>query len=166
MRKICIYKLGQSHLIDAARLLILLNPKTPVETLTTKLQTIFDKLPHYEIFGAFLAGKLVGVAGAWIATKIWCGRYLEIDNLFVDPESRSKGIGSRLIGHIVEIAKERDCEIIRLDSYSSNHASHHFYHRLGFKICGGTLLKWLVIGKGAVLFNIFHHAGCHRSLPS
>ena len=42
---------------------------------------ILREHPHYRIFGAFTAGRLAAVAGVWIATKIWCGRYLEIERL-------------------------------------------------------------------------------------
>ena len=141
METISIRPLDTSDLIDAADLLVLLNPETPAAVIVERLDTLLADHSHYQLIGAFAAGRLVGVAGAWIATKIWCGRYLEIDNLVVDPNQRSTGIGSLLIQHLDNLARERDCKLIVLDSYTANRASHRLYHRLGFEIWGFHFVK-------------------------
>ncbi len=133
--------LDPCDLIDAAALLTQLNPETPAALIAQRLDTLLADHSHYQLFGAFAGGKLAGVAGAWIATKIWCGRYLEIDNLVVDPNQRSAGIGSLLIQHLESLAKERDCKIVVLDSYTANRPSHRLYHRLGFEIWGFHFVK-------------------------
>lgn len=148
MEKISIRRLGADQLIAAAKVLAFLNPETPNEALTARIQTLFDEHPHYHLYGAFVGNDLLGVAGAWISVKIWCGRYLEIDNLIVDPAVRSGGIGTRLIERLIELALEQDCKIITLDSYSSNHASHRLYHRLGFEIWGFHFVKSIGDWKG------------------
>ena len=141
MAEITIRPLLPIDLPDAADLLVLLNPETPSATIAERLATLLTDHSHYELFGAFSSGKLAGVAGAWIATKIWCGRYLEIDNLVVDPDQRSAGIGSLLVRHLENIARERDCKIVVLDSYTANRPSHRLYHRLGFEIWGFHFVK-------------------------
>lgn len=133
--------LDSKDLQDASRLLATLNPDTPPDTVHRRLLTVLADHPHYELHGAFDDDRLVGVAGAWIATKIWCGRYLEIDNLVVDPELRSGGIGSLLVNHLEEIARQRDCKIVVLDSYTANRSSHRLYYRLGFEIWGFHFAK-------------------------
>ena len=148
MPDIRIQPLAADDLPAAADLLTQLNPETPAAIIAERLRTLLADHSHYELVGAFGGGKLVGVAGAWIATKIWCGRYLEIDNLVVDPEQRSSGIGSRLMTHLEELAREQDCTIIVLDSYTSNHASHRLYHRLGFEIWGFHFIKPIGDWKG------------------
>jgi ribosomal protein S18 acetylase RimI-like enzyme len=135
-------------LSDAAALLALLNPDTPAAVVAERLHTLLADHSHYELIGAFVSEKLVGVAGAWIATKIWCGRYLEIDNLVVDTAKRSAGIGGQLIRHLEEVARERECKIVVLDSYTSNHPSHRLYHRLGFEIWGFHFIKPIGDWKG------------------
>ena len=35
----------------------------------------------------------VGMTGFWFGTKLWTGKYIEIDNFIVHPEHRKKGIG-------------------------------------------------------------------------
>ncbi|WP_035601242.1 GNAT family N-acetyltransferase [Haloferula sp. BvORR071] len=118
-----------------------LNPGIPQEVLLQRFETILTEHPHYHIFGAFIYGKLSAIAGAWIATKIWCGKYLEVDNLVVDPEIRSLGFGSLLIRHVEEFARQQGCLLMVLDSYTSNHPSHRLYHRLGFEIWGFHFVK-------------------------
>lgn len=133
--------LGPDDVLAATGLLAHLNPDTPSHVLTDRYHTILAEHPHYESVGAFLEGKLIGLAGVWIATKIWCGRYLEVDNLVVDPLHRSAGVGAALMREVERIARERDCNLLVLDSYTSNHASHRFYHRLGHEIWGFHFVK-------------------------
>ena len=141
METIRIRPLASDDLIGAAGLLVLLNPETSAALIAERLDALLTDHSHYQLFGAFSDGKLVGVAGAWIATKIWCGRYLEIDNLVVESNQRSFGIGSLLVHHLESLAKERDCKLIVLDSYTANHPSHRLYHRLGFEIWGFHFVK-------------------------
>jgi ribosomal protein S18 acetylase RimI-like enzyme len=141
MNEIHLRTIEAADVADTARLLGTMNADTPVPLLRERLETILRDHPHYQLVGAFVGGRLAGVCGAWIATKIWCGRYLEIDNLVVDPELRSSGVGTRLIRHFEEVARQNDCTILVLDSYTSNHASHRLYHRLGFEIWGFHFIK-------------------------
>jgi ribosomal protein S18 acetylase RimI-like enzyme len=133
--------LDSSHITEAALLLGRLNPDTPTPLVQARLATILEEHPHYQIVGAFSGQQLVAVCGAWIATKIWCGRYLEIDNLVVDPECRSSGVGTQLIRHLEKMAHEKNCTLLVLDSYTNNHRSHRLYHRLGFEIWGFHFIK-------------------------
>jgi ribosomal protein S18 acetylase RimI-like enzyme len=148
MPDIRIQPLAAHDLTAAAELLTQLNPETPAAIIAERLRVLLADHSHYELIGAFSGGKLVGVAGAWIATKIWCGRYLEIDNLVVDHEQRSAGIGSLLVQHLEAVARERDCKIVVLDSYTANHPSHRLYHRLGFEIWGFHFVKPIGDWKG------------------
>ena len=149
METSAIRPLTSSDLSDAATLLTQLNPETPASLIATRLEHILTEHSHYHLFGAFAGGKLAGVAGAWIATKIWCGRYLEIDNLIVDPTQRSAGIGGQLIRHLESLARDQECNIVVLDSYTANHPSHRLYHRLGFEIWGFHFIKPIGDWKGS-----------------
>jgi GNAT superfamily N-acetyltransferase len=141
MEAIDIRPLSTPDLAEASRLLAILNPDTPLNLVRERLETILAQHPHYQLLGAFVGDRLAGVSGAWVATKIWCGRYLEIDNLVVDPELRSSGVGGRLIEHLEQIARAQDCKILVLDSYTGNHPSHRLYHRIGFEIWGFHFIK-------------------------
>ena len=127
----------------ATGLLALLNPDCPTEVLLRRFRTILEEHPHYLPVGAFIDGRLVAFAGAWIATKIWCGKYLEIDNFIVHPDYRSRGIGSALMIHLESVAREHGCQLQTLDSYTVNHPSHRLYFRRGFEIWGYHFVKTL-----------------------
>lgn len=128
---------------EALRLLAGLNPEVETAELERRMTEIVRQHPHYELYGAFEGDAMVAVCGAWVATKLWCGRYLEIDNIVTDPQHRSKGAGTQLMKAMEKLARERDCEILVLDSYASNTDSHRLYHRLGFEIKGFHFVKEL-----------------------
>lgn len=135
--------LSPGDLPAAVGLLADLNPGVPEETVRRRFETILSDHPHYLAYGAFAGGLLIGLAGAWVATKVWCGRYLEVDNLVIAPENRSSGIGTLLLNALEARAVELDCNILVLDSYVSNSASHRLYHRLGYEIRGFHFVKEL-----------------------
>lgn len=141
MSELSIRELDEADHLAATGLLVHLNPDCPTEVLIERFQTILKDHDHYLPIGAFLGDQLIGFGGAWIATKIWCGRYLEIDNIVVHPEHRDEGVGGALMNQFESIAKERGCNITVLDSYSSNHDSHRFYHRHGYEIWGFHFVK-------------------------
>jgi len=149
MSEIFIRPLVSEDLTAAAAILAVMNPETPLAMISSRLASLIEDHSHYHLFGAFAAGEMLGVAGAWLATKIWCGRYLEIDNLVVSPEARSRGVGTRLIAHLETLALESGCNVITLDSYTSNQPSHRLYHRLGFEIWGFHFIKPMGDWKGS-----------------
>lgn len=148
MSEIFIRPLFPDDLTAASALLALMNPETPLAVISSRLASLIEDHSHYHLFGAFAADKMLGVAGAWLATKIWCGRYLEIDNLVVALEARSIGVGTLLIAHLEKVAHDSGCNVITLDSYTSNQPSHRLYHRLGFEIWGFHFIKPLGDWKG------------------
>ena len=87
--------------------------------------------------------ETVGLAGFWIASKLWCGRYLELDNVIVYPNHRSKGIGKILTNYLVDKAIENDCTMVVLDAYTTNFAAHKFYINHGFEPKGFHFVKYL-----------------------
>jgi len=133
--------LESGDLPAATALLSTLNPEVPLDEIHRRLAAILTDHSHYYAVVAILNNRLTGLAGAWIGTKIWCGKFLEIDNLVVDENHRSTGIGSLLIQHLENLAREENCKVVTLDSYTSNHPSHRLYHRLGFEIWGFHFVK-------------------------
>lgn len=143
MRSLAIGPVPPERHPEALLLLAELNPEVDAEALGQRLDRICSEHPHYELHGVYDGDQLLAVCGAWVATKLWCGRYLEIDNIVVHPGRRGEGAGTLLMQAMEKLAIERDCRILVLDSYASNTASHRLYHRLGFEIKGFHFVKGL-----------------------
>ncbi|HXB39206.1 MAG TPA: GNAT family N-acetyltransferase [Bacteroidia bacterium] len=107
-------------------------------------QMLNEMIPHnYFQVGVYEAEKMVAVSGYWICTKIYCGKYLEIDNFVVDKEYRSKNIGKMLVDWMLDEAKKQSCKTVLLDAYVENFKAHKFYYREGFIARGFHYLKRL-----------------------
>lgn len=126
---------------DVITLLAFLNPAVCHETLQRRYEKILREFPNYRVLGAYIDGKLIGLTGMWHGTKLWCGDYMEIDNLVVHPDFRNRGVASALIEKVEAMAREKECSIVVLDSYTNNHASHRLYHRKGCEIWGFHFVK-------------------------
>lgn len=85
--------------------------------------------------------ETICLAGFWIATKLWCGRYLELDNVIVHPNHRSKGIGKVITEYLVQKAIDNDCTMAALDAYTTNFAAQKFYMNHGFVPKGFHFVK-------------------------
>jgi ribosomal protein S18 acetylase RimI-like enzyme len=74
-------------------------------------------------------GKIVGgITG----TIVWY--HLHIDYLWVDNSLRGKGYGKELLNHIEKTAKENNCRLILLDTFSFQ--APEFYQKCGYKVIG------------------------------
>jgi ribosomal protein S18 acetylase RimI-like enzyme len=74
-------------------------------------------VPHnYKQLAVFENEICIAVTGFWTGTKLWSGKYIEIDNFIVHPEHRSKGLGKMMTDYIDVKAKEENCSMIVLDA--------------------------------------------------
>lgn len=103
-----------------------------------------EMIPHnYTQIAVFEHNLCLGITGCWSATKLWTGKYLEIDNFVVHPEHRSKGIGKMLTDYIEKKALDLDCSSIVLDAFTGNFSAHRFYYNQGFEPKGFHFVKVL-----------------------
>lgn len=103
-----------------------------------------EMLPHnYIQIVVFEDDICLGLTGCWSATKLWTGKYLEIDNFVVNPEYRSKGIGKMLTDYIEKKAIELNCSSIVLDAFTGNFGAHRFYYNQGYAPKGFHFVKIL-----------------------
>jgi GNAT superfamily N-acetyltransferase len=108
---------------------------------------------HFEALLAFLDGEPAGLALFHPRFSTWLGRpgmYLE--DLFVTPAARGKGVGRRLMTRLAAIAVERGWERIDFQVLDWNPAR-GFYRRLGLEHLG----DWLRYGGDAAALR--HLAG-------
>lgn len=101
-------------------------------------------VPHnYTQIGVFDEQQCLGITGCWSATKLWTGKYLEIDNFVVHPDYRSQGIGKLLTDYIEQKANSLECSSIVLDAFTGNFGAHRFYYNQGYAPKGFHFVKIL-----------------------
>jgi ribosomal protein S18 acetylase RimI-like enzyme len=57
----------------------------------------------------------------------------QIEAVRIESNLRGKGMGSELIRHAIERARQRGCRLVQLTSDNSRQGAHRLYERLGFK---------------------------------
>lgn len=101
-------------------------------------------IPHnYKQLVVVKNGITIGLAGFWIGTKLWSGKYLELDNVVVHEDFRSQGIGSIMTDYLNQKAMDEQCNMIVLDAFSTNFGAHKFYMNHGFVPKGFHFIKFL-----------------------
>ncbi|NDK54937.1 GNAT family N-acetyltransferase [Pontibacter fetidus] len=122
----------------------LIQQLNPTMSLARYEELLLQMLPNgYRMAAVFTGDACVGLSGFWIGTKLYSGKYLEIDNFVVDSNYRSQRLGKQLSDWLHTIAEQEGCETIMLDAYATNAAAHKFYFREGFHIKGYHFYKTL-----------------------
>lgn len=111
--------------------------------------SLFGERPVAEVALAYLAGEAVGFAVYFSNFSTFIGRpgiYLE--DLFVQPAFRGKGIGRALLSYLARLAKQRNCARLEWAVLDWNQPAIDFYRRLGatpmhdwtvFRLAGSAL---------------------------
>jgi len=101
-------------------------------------------LPHnYSQLAVFDQDECIAICGVWIGNKLWVGKYLELDNIVVKEDYRSKGVGELIFKTLEQKAKEEACNMLALDSYTTNFKAHKFFYNQGFAPKGFHFIKLL-----------------------
>lgn len=101
-----------------------------------------EMIPHnYKQIAVFEQDVCVGISGLWSGTKLWSGKYMEIDNFIVHPDYRKKGVGKMMTDYVDAKAKETGCTMIVLDAFTENFTAHRFYYNQGYVPKGFHFLK-------------------------
>ncbi len=103
----------------------------------TRLATAFMRLArdrHHAILVAEAAGRLVGTCHVIVVPHL--GHALKpfaiVENVVVDAEARSAGIGQHLMAAAGDLARRRGCYKLALTSNIARPRAHKFYERLGW----------------------------------
>jgi len=120
----------KEEMLDNFDLLTEVYPNITPEEYSNELDIM---LPHnYGQVGVFEGNICIGMTGYWIGSKLWCGKYMELDNVVISQQHRSKGIGEKLFTHMEKMAEERGCNMLALDSYTDNFPAHKFFYKQGY----------------------------------
>ena len=103
-----------------------------VATEAELIETLFGARPYAEVILASWNGTPAGFALFFHSYSTFLakpGIYLE--DLFVDPEFRGKGLGKALLKELARIALERNCGRVEWSVLDWNEPSINFYKNLG-----------------------------------
>ncbi|XP_070537769.1 thialysine N-epsilon-acetyltransferase-like [Ptychodera flava] len=77
--------------------------------------------------------KVIAYALFFYAYSTWDGRMMYLEDIYVTPEFRGKGIGTALIKRILEVGLEKECQRIHLAVLDWNTSAAEFYKSKGFQ---------------------------------
>src|SRR3954464_2672940 len=98
--------------------------------------------PKFRVVIAEWDGKSAGFALFFYNYSTWQGRPgLYLEDLFVKPEFRGKGIGKALLLHLAKIAVENNCRRYQWQVLDWNTPALEFYKSLGAEI----MKEWLTM---------------------
>jgi len=87
-----------------------------------------------EMAVAVVDGNVAGVTVFRVLEKTHSGRDLYCDDLVTDEAKRSTGVGHALMQYMEGVCRERDCDMLSLDSGAQRRQAHKFYFREGMTI--------------------------------
>jgi ribosomal protein S18 acetylase RimI-like enzyme len=110
-----------------------------------KYGTLLDDMlkANYQQIIVTKNNQTIALTGVWIGTKLWSGKYIEIDSFVVHEAFRGLKIGDILIAEVHKIAKKVNANQIVLDAFTTNFAAGKFYINHGFEPKGFHFVKVL-----------------------
>jgi GNAT superfamily N-acetyltransferase len=118
------------------------DPKAAVATEEDFLRDGFGADPKFKVVFAEWDGKPAGFALFFYNYSTWQGRPgLYLEDLFVKPEFRGKGIGKALLLHLAKIAVENNCGRYQWQVLDWNEPAIQFYKSLGAEM----MKEWLTM---------------------
>jgi GNAT superfamily N-acetyltransferase len=111
-------------------------------------KTIFGKTPFSYVLFAESSGDEIGFALYGFRYSSFVGQpSIWLDDLFVNNEMRSQGVGAALMTELAQIAKENDCTHLAWNADARNTHGLRFYDRLGAEITeqhgNRCFLRWV-----------------------
>jgi GNAT superfamily N-acetyltransferase len=112
--------------------------QTDEATLRAQLE---ETPPPFECLIAEQGGAAVGFALFFHTYSTWRGRRgIWLEDLFVLPEARGRGVGKALLSRVAAIARERDCARLEWSVLDWNQPALDFYRSLGAR----ALDEWTI----------------------
>jgi GNAT superfamily N-acetyltransferase len=111
-------------------------------------KTLFGTIPFAYVLFAESSGFEIGFALYGFRYSSFVGQpSIWLDDLYVDGDCRSQGVGAGLMDRLARIAKENDCTHLAWNADTRNARGLSFYHRLGAEITeqqgNRCLLRWV-----------------------
>lgn len=87
-------------------------------------------------------GTIQALAGIRVATNLYYGKHVWVDELVTASAARSSGHGRALLGHVEQLAVSEGCEMVGLSSGIKRVDAHRFYEQhMGYDKASFTFTK-------------------------
>lgn len=108
----------------------------------TFIEAAFGDQPQFEIMVAEMDGQIAGVVTYFHRFHIWFGeKMIEIDDLFVRPSARGRGIGRKLLLAIGHMGRSEGVHV-KWTVTTTNVRTIHMYRRMGVDYNPRGLCIW------------------------
>lgn len=84
--------------------------------------------------GALVLGYFNDIPVGCVGIRKWDGKIAELKRLYVNPQYRGYGIGSKLLEHAIVLANQLKYQKIRLDTLETMNEAIRLYRSFGFYI--------------------------------
>ena len=109
---------------------------TPDEKWQNRLKDALEEKTDFILF-AKSGDKLVGMAGAFRSQKIKVRHTATIYGVYVNPQFRSQGLGTKLLESLInKLKKHPEIVKIKISVVTENSGALKLYQKLGFKTVG------------------------------
>lgn len=87
---------------------------------------------EYRLIAITRSDIVYGLMGCRVLYDFVHGKHLYIDDLVITKDMRSHGLGKMLLQHAVQLAKDEECQGMRLCTGVENQDGRRFYEREGW----------------------------------
>ena len=78
--------------------------------------------------------QIIGYTNYSIIYYSWVGKSIYLDDIYVKPAYRGKGIGFSMMNKVFEVAKKEDCNRVRWQVSKWNTSAIEFYQKIGAEV--------------------------------
>lgn len=114
--------------------------KYPEDVLKSRLKEML-KIGGYQCIGVYDGDTLIACCGFWVLSKLYAGKHVEPDNVFVEEAYRSAGIGELMMNWLFDYAKSIGCVGAEVNCYRQNERGKKFWEGQGFEALGYHMIK-------------------------
>lgn len=104
------------------------------DAVTNTVEQMQEDREYFDFFVAEVAGEIAGMSLYYYTYSTWVGKSLYLEDLYVLPEHRNRGIGAALLRKTVALAQETRCNRMRWQVLDWNTEAQRLYRRLGADI--------------------------------
>jgi|OM-RGC.v1.024919120 N-acetylglutamate synthase and related acetyltransferases len=97
----------------------------------------------WKLIGIFDGERCDAVVMYYVGQRLFCGKYLQPESLFVRPEARDKGHTKKLFDWMEQKAEELGCDRLFLHSFVESDNAHKFFYKQGYHIRGFVFSQML-----------------------